>query len=128
MKEIAVYNPAVAERGMDKMTDQMITRIHINHDMCKIAHHVHLRESNLKRRIYVAENKLRRERKKAKIKARRNGISCSATLGIAAWFANIALESDLVTINFAVPLAFTATALASWTICEWWHDSKRKKD
>lgn len=110
------------------MTDQMITRININHDMLKIAHRIHLREANLKRRISVTEDRLRRERKKARIRARRNGIACSAALGIAAWFAHVALESGLLKINFAIPLAFTAVALVSWTVCKWRHDSKRKKD
>lgn len=128
MKEISVYDPAIAERGMDAMTDQMIARINISHDALDIAHRIHLRETNLKRRISVTENKLRRERKKARIRARWNGISCSAVLGTAAWFAHIALESGLLKINFAMPLAFAAVALASWTVCNWWHDSKRKKD
>lgn len=128
MKELAVYDPTIAERGMDAMTDQMITRININHDMLKIAHRIHLREANLKRRISVTEDRLRRERKKARIRARRNGIACSAALGIAAWFAHVALESGLLKINFAIPLAFTAVALVSWTVCKWRHDSKRKKD
>ena len=128
MKELAVYDPTIAERGMDAMTDQMITRININHDMLKIAHRIHLREANLKRRISVTEDRLRRERKKARIRARRNGIACSAALGIAAWFAHIALENGLLKINFAMPLAFAAVALVSWTVCKWRHDSKRKKD
>ena len=128
MNKLAVYDPAIAERGMDAMTDQMITRININHDMLKIAHRIHARENNLKRRISVTEEKLRRERKKARIRDRRNGITCSAAMGIAAWFAHIALESGLLKTNFAMPLAFAAVALASWTICSWRHDSKRKKD
>lgn len=128
MKELAVYDPAIAERGMDAMTDQMITRININHDMLKIAHRIHLREANLKRRISVTENRLRRERKKAKIRARWNSIGCSAALGVAAWFAHVALENGLFDINFATPLAFAAVALVSWTVCNWRHDAKRKKD
>lgn len=135
MNEIAVYDPAVTERAMDAMTDRMITRINVNHDMLKIAHRIHLRETNLKHRIdvaeqrvYVAEKKLRHERKKAKIKERRNSLVISAVLGIAAWFARIAIENGLTTINFDLLLAFATIALISWTVCDWRHDSKRKKD
>lgn len=128
MKELAVYDPTIAERGMDAMTDQMITRININHDMLKIAHRIHLREANLKRRINTAENKLRRERKKAKIRARWNGVCYSFMLGAATWFAHIALTSGLLNIDFTVPLTAASVALLSWTMCGWWHDIKRKKD
>lgn len=48
MKEITVFDPAIADRGMDAMTDQMITHINIKHDMLKVAHRIYLRETNLK--------------------------------------------------------------------------------
>lgn len=127
MKELAAYDPAIADRSMDAMTDQMITRINVNHDMLKIAHRIQLREANLKRSIDIAERALRRERRKAKKKARWNGIGYSIVLGIVAWFAHISLERGLMSINLAIPLAFAAVARASWTICDWWHDYKRKK-
>lgn len=128
MNDIAVYDPAIAERGMDSMTDQIITQVNIHHDVVKIAKRIHHREATLKRRINTAENKLRRERKKAKIRARWNGVCYSFMLGAAAWFAHIALTSGLLNIDFTVPLTAASVALLSWTMCSWWHDSKRKKD
>lgn len=128
MNDIAVYDPAIAERGMDYMTDQIITQVNIHHDVVKIAKRIHHREASLKRRIDTAENKLRRERKKAKIRARWNGVCYSFMLGAAAWFAHIALTSGLLNIDFTVPLTAASVALLSWTMCGWWHDIKRKKD
>lgn len=128
MNDIAVYDPAIAERGMDYMTDQIITQVNIHHDVVKIAKRIHHREATLKRRINTAENKLRRERKKAKIRARWNGVCYSFMLGAAAWFAHIALTSGLLNIDFTVPLTAASVALLSWTMCGWWHDIKRKKD
>lgn len=128
MNDIAVYDPAIAERGMDYMTDQIITQVNIHHDVVKIAKRIHHREASLKRRINTAENKLRRERKKAKIRARWNGVCYSFMLGAAAWFAHIALTSGLLNIDFTVPLTAASVALLSWTMCGWWHDIKRKKD
>lgn len=128
MNDIAVYDPAIVERGMDTMTDQIITRVNIHHDVVKIAKRIHHREATLKRRINTAENKLRRERKKAKIRARWNGVCYSLMLGAAAWFAHIALTSGLLNIDFTVPLTAASVALLSWTMCGWWHDIRRKKD
>ena len=128
MNDIAVYDPAIAERGMDSMTDQIITQVNIHHDVVKIAKRIHHREATLKRRINTAENKLRRERKKAKIRARWNGVCYSFMLGAATWFAHIALTSGLLNIDFTVPLTAASVALLSWTMCGWWHDIKRKKD
>ena len=128
MNDIAVYDPAIAERGMDYMTDQIITQVNIHHDVVKIAKRIHHREATLKRRINTAENKLRRERKKAKIRARWNGVCYSFMLGAAAWFAHIALTSGLLNIDFTVPLSAASVALLSWTMCGWWHDIKRKND
>lgn len=128
MNDIAVYDPAVAERGMDSMTDQIITQVNIHHDIVKIAKRIHYREATLKHRINTAENKLRRERRKAKIRARWNGVCYSLMLGAAAWFAHFALKGGLLNIDFTVPLTAASVALLSWTMCGWWHDIKRKKD